>query len=59
MGLWKQQETYSLFWSSMTCMYYNIKVDLKGKKYIKIELDWDYKNGKVHLFMKPYLAKAL
>ena len=25
----------------------------------KIELDWDYEQGKVHLSMKPYLQKAL
>ena len=39
--------------------YYDVTVDLKGKEYVKIELDWDYDNGKVHLSMAPYLAKAL
>ncbi len=39
--------------------YYNVKVDPKGKELVKIELDWDYKNRKVHLSMKPYLDKSL
>jgi hypothetical protein len=39
--------------------YYEVKVDLDGKKYVKINLDWDYANGKVHLSMKPYRKKAL
>jgi hypothetical protein len=39
--------------------YYEVKVDLDGKEFVKIELDWDYENGKVHLSMAPYLKKAL
>ena len=39
--------------------YYDVKVDLDGKECVKIELDWDYANGKVHLSMAPYLRKAL
>jgi hypothetical protein len=39
--------------------YYDVKVDPKGKELVKIELDWDYKNRKVHLSMKPYLDKSL
>ncbi len=39
--------------------YYNVSVDLEGKEYVKIELDWDYDNGCVHLSMAPYLKKAL
>ncbi len=39
--------------------YYNVKVDTEGKELVKIELDWDYKNRKVHLSMKPYLDKSL
>jgi hypothetical protein len=39
--------------------YYDVKVDPKGKKLVKIELDWDYKNRKVHLSMKPYPNKSL
>lgn len=39
--------------------YYDVKVDLDGKEFVKIELDWDYANGKVHLSMAPYLKKAL
>eukprot|EP00804_Cyclotella_cryptica_P003430 CCRYP_002088-RA/>CCRYP_002088-RA protein AED:0.24 eAED:0.23 QI:0/0/0/1/1/1/2/0/894 len=39
--------------------YYDISVDMEGKEYVKIELDWDYEQGNVHLPMKPYLLKAL
>jgi hypothetical protein len=39
--------------------YYDVKVDPEGKELVKIELDWDYENRKVHLSMKPYLDKAL
>ena len=39
--------------------YYDVSVDLDGKEFVKIELDWDYDNGKVHLSMAPYLQKAL
>jgi hypothetical protein len=39
--------------------YYDVSVDMEGKEYVKIELDWDYEQGKVHLSMKPYLLKAL
>ena len=28
--------------------YYDVTVDLEGKEYVIIELDWDYDNGKVH-----------
>ncbi|KAL7483042.1 hypothetical protein ACHAW6_008693 [Cyclotella cf. meneghiniana] len=39
--------------------YYKVTVDLEGKEYVKIELDWDYEKGQVHLSMQPYLQKAL
>ena len=39
--------------------YYEVKVDPEGKELVKIKLDWDYTNKKVHLSMKPYLDKAL
>lgn len=39
--------------------YYDVKVDPDGKELVKIELDWDYTNKKVHLSMKPYLDKSL
>ena len=39
--------------------YYDAAVDLNGKEFVKIELDWDYENRKVHLSMAPYLQKAL
>ena len=34
-------------------------MDLEGKEFVKIKLDWDYDKGKVHLSMQPYLQKAL
>jgi len=39
--------------------YYDVKVDLDGKEFLKIELDWEYDKGLVHLSMAPYLKKAL
>ena len=39
--------------------YYEVSVDLDGKEFVKIELDWDYENKRVHLSMAPYLQKAL
>jgi hypothetical protein len=39
--------------------YYKVTVDSEGKEYVKIELDWDYDKGQVHLSMQPYLQKAL
>ncbi len=39
--------------------HYNVAVDLDGKEFVKIELDWDYENRKVHLWMAPYLQKSL
>ena len=39
--------------------YYEVTVDMEGKEYIKIELDWDYEKREVHLSMPPYLQKAL
>ena len=42
------------------CKYYDVKVDLlEGKEFVKINHDWDYDNGKVHLSMEPYREKAL
>jgi hypothetical protein len=35
--------------------HYNVSVDLKGKEFVKIQLDWDFENRKVHLSMAPYL----
>ncbi len=29
--------------------HYDVTVDTEGREYLKIELDWDYKNRKVHL----------
>jgi hypothetical protein len=39
--------------------HYNVSVDLEGKEFVKIQLDWDYENRKVRLSMVPYLQKAL
>eukprot|EP00804_Cyclotella_cryptica_P004359 CCRYP_017999-RA/>CCRYP_017999-RA protein AED:0.23 eAED:0.24 QI:0/0/0/1/0/0/4/0/900 len=39
--------------------YYEVTVDLEGKEYVKIKLDWDYNKREVHLSMMPYLQKAL
>eukprot|EP00804_Cyclotella_cryptica_P002199 CCRYP_018252-RA/>CCRYP_018252-RA protein AED:0.18 eAED:0.16 QI:0/0/0/1/0.4/0.16/6/0/1101 len=39
--------------------YYDVTIDLEGKEYVKIELDWDYAKRIVHLLMAPYLQKAL
>ncbi len=39
--------------------HYEVSVDLDGKEFVKIELDWDYENKRVHLSMAPYLQKAL
>jgi len=39
--------------------HYDVSVDLEGKEFVKIQLDWDYENRKVHLSMVPYLQKAL
>jgi hypothetical protein len=39
--------------------HYDVAVDLSRKEFVKIELDWDYKNRKIHLSMAPYLQKSL
>eukprot|EP00804_Cyclotella_cryptica_P011209 CCRYP_007737-RB/>CCRYP_007737-RB protein AED:0.21 eAED:0.17 QI:0/-1/0/1/-1/1/1/0/1078 len=39
--------------------HYDVALDKEGKEFVKIELDWDYDQGKVHLSMKPYRDKAL
>jgi len=39
--------------------YYEVAVDLDGKEFVKIELDWDYENKRVHLSKASYLQKAL
>jgi len=39
--------------------YNEVAVDLDGKEFVKIELDWDYENKRVHLSMAPYLQKDL
>ena len=44
---------------SLLKSHHDVSVDLKGKEFVKIELHWDYKKEEVHLFMEPYLRKAL
>ena len=39
--------------------HHDVSVDLEGNEFVKIQLDWDYENRKVHLSMAPYLQKAL
>ena len=39
--------------------YYDVAVDIEGKEFIKIELDWDYNKWLVHLLIQPYLQKAM
>ena len=39
--------------------YYDVSVDHTGREYVKINLDWDYDKGEVHLSMAPYRDKAL
>ncbi len=39
--------------------YYNVAINLDGKEFVKIQLDWDYENRRVHLSIAPYLQKAL
>eukprot|EP00804_Cyclotella_cryptica_P023552 CCRYP_018913-RA/>CCRYP_018913-RA protein AED:0.17 eAED:0.19 QI:0/0/0/1/0.25/0/5/0/1080 len=39
--------------------HYDVALDKEGKEFVKIELGWDYDQGKVHLSMKPYRDKAL
>ena len=39
--------------------HYEITADWKGKKYIRITLDWDYERRRVHLSMPGYVKAAL
>ncbi|KAL7474028.1 hypothetical protein ACHAW6_000819 [Cyclotella cf. meneghiniana] len=39
--------------------HYDVSADYTGRKYVKINLDWDYNKGKVHLSMAPFHDKAL
>ncbi len=38
---------------------YTITVDREATKYIVLTIEWDYENGKVHMHMPGYLAKAM
>ena len=39
--------------------HYKISNDWDGKRYHGLDLDWDYKNGKVHLSMLTYVTADL
>ena len=39
--------------------HYTIASNWKGKKYLGLDLNWDYNNRKVHLLMLGYVAEAL
>ena len=39
--------------------HYDVSVDDTGHEYVKINLDWDYNKGEVHLSMAPFRDKAL
>ena len=38
---------------------YKISHDWNGKRYLGLDIDWDYDNRKVHLLMLGYMAEAL
>ena len=39
--------------------HYTISTDPKGRRYLGIDLDWDYENRTVHLSMLKYVPQAL
>ena len=39
--------------------HYTISHDSEGKRYIRIDLDWDYERRKVHLSMLLYSKESL
>ena len=39
--------------------HYTISHDWTGKRYLGIDLDWDYEHRKVHLSMLLYVKEAL
>ena len=39
--------------------HYKISRDWNGKRYLGLDLDWEYDNRKVHLSMMAYVADAL
>eukprot|EP00804_Cyclotella_cryptica_P008989 CCRYP_003095-RA/>CCRYP_003095-RA protein AED:0.22 eAED:0.22 QI:0/0/0/1/1/1/7/0/754 len=50
---------HSLHLKSVLESYYPLSTDWTGNRYIRICLDWNYNNRKVHLSMPGYKAKAL
>eukprot|EP00804_Cyclotella_cryptica_P014225 CCRYP_005643-RA/>CCRYP_005643-RA protein AED:0.40 eAED:0.40 QI:0/0/0/1/0/0/2/0/323 len=38
--------------------HYQVTVDKESKEFVKINLDWDYENEKVHLSMAPYILPS-
>jgi hypothetical protein len=39
--------------------YHNISQDWEGKRYLGLDLDWDYTKRQVHLSMLNYVADAI
>ena len=52
-------EEHAMYLMSVLRNSYTITHEWKGKKYIGITLDWDYKQRQVHLSMPGYIEKAL
>ena len=44
---------------SVLIEHYKISRNQKGKRYLGLNLDWDYENRKVHLSMLAYVADAI
>ena len=38
---------------------YAISNDNKGKRYLRLDLDWDYENRTVHISMLDYVTNAI
>jgi hypothetical protein len=38
---------------------YEVDMDWDGTRYVGLTLDWDYKNGNVHLSMPEYIENAM
>ena len=53
------KETDLIHLIQMLKKQYKVTVDTEGKEFINIELGWEYKHGKLHLSMIPFLQKTL
>ena len=45
--------------NAVICKHYKISNDWSSKRYLGLDLDWDYKNRKVHLSMLTYVTSSL